>query len=75
VLFAVSACTVDRAVAEVRPLLAARGFAVPDWDQGVQAQVDSGYIGLARDFPSQASAPPKKPGKNAGPVNPTTCPK
>jgi hypothetical protein len=30
VLFEVSASTVDRAVAEIRPLLAARGFAVPD---------------------------------------------
>ena len=29
-LFGTSACTVDRAVAEIRPLLAARGFAVPD---------------------------------------------
>jgi len=31
----------------------------------VQAEVDSGYQGLARDFPGQVSAPPKKPGKNA----------
>jgi hypothetical protein len=31
----------------------------------VQAEVDSGYQGLARDFPAQVSAPPKKPGKNA----------
>lgn len=30
VLFGTSSSTVDRAVAEVRPLLAARGFAVPD---------------------------------------------
>jgi hypothetical protein len=30
VLFGVSPSTVDRAVAEIRPLLAARGFAVPD---------------------------------------------
>jgi DDE superfamily endonuclease len=29
-LFGVSSSTIDRAVAEVRPLLAARGFAVPD---------------------------------------------
>lgn len=29
-LFGVSSCTIDRAVAEIRPLLAARGFAVPD---------------------------------------------
>jgi len=29
-LFSTSASTIDRAVAEVRPLLAARGFAVPD---------------------------------------------
>ena len=33
----------------------------------VQAEVDSGYQGLARDFPGQVSAPPKKPGKNAPP--------
>ena len=33
----------------------------------VQAEVDAGYQGLARDFPAQASAPPKKPGKNAPP--------
>jgi DDE superfamily endonuclease/Helix-turn-helix of DDE superfamily endonuclease len=33
----------------------------------VQAEVDSGYQGLARDFPAQISAPPKKPGKNAAP--------
>jgi hypothetical protein len=33
----------------------------------VQAEVDSGYQGLARDFPAQVSAPPKKPGKNAPP--------
>jgi hypothetical protein len=31
----------------------------------VAAEVDSGYQGLARDFPGQVSAPPKKPGKNA----------
>ena len=30
----------------------------------VQAEVDSGYQGLARDFTGQVSAPPKKPGKN-----------
>ncbi len=30
----------------------------------VAAEVDSGYQGLARDFPGQVSAPPKKPGKN-----------
>jgi hypothetical protein len=30
----------------------------------VQAEVDSGYQGLARDFPGQPSAPPRKPGKN-----------
>ena len=33
----------------------------------VTAEVDSGYQGLARDFPAQVSAPPKKPGKNASP--------
>jgi DDE superfamily endonuclease/Helix-turn-helix of DDE superfamily endonuclease len=33
----------------------------------VTAEVDSGYQGLARDFPSQVSAPPKKPGKDATP--------
>jgi hypothetical protein len=34
---------------------------------GVSAEVDSGYQGLARDFPGQVSAPPKKPGKDASP--------
>jgi hypothetical protein len=33
----------------------------------VKAKVDSGYQGLARDFPGQVSAPPKKPGKDAPP--------
>jgi hypothetical protein len=33
----------------------------------VQAEVDTGYQGLARDFPGQVSAPPKKPGKDAPP--------
>jgi hypothetical protein len=33
----------------------------------VQAEVDAGYQGLARDFPGQISAPPKKPGKDAPP--------
>ena len=33
----------------------------------VRAEADSGYQGLARDFPCQVSAPPKKPGKNAPP--------
>ena len=33
----------------------------------VQAEVDSGYQGLARDFPAQVSAPPKKPRKDAPP--------
>ena len=32
---------------------------------GVTADVDSGYQGLARDFPGQITAPPKKPGKDA----------
>lgn len=31
----------------------------------VNAKVDSGYQGLARDFPDQVQAPPKKPGKDA----------
>jgi hypothetical protein len=34
----------------------------------VQAQVDTGYRGLARDFPAQVSGPPKKPGKDASPA-------
>lgn len=33
----------------------------------VQAEVDSGYQGLARDFPGQVTAPPKKPGKDGPP--------
>jgi hypothetical protein len=33
----------------------------------VQAEVDAGYQGLARDFPGQVSGPPKKPGKDALP--------
>jgi hypothetical protein len=33
----------------------------------VQAEVDAGYQGLARDFPDQVSAPPKKPRKDAPP--------
>jgi hypothetical protein len=28
---------------------------------GVKAKVDSGYLGLAKEFPGQISAPPKKP--------------
>ena len=161
VLFGTSSCTIDRAVGEVRPLLAERGFAAPDrpgvrlktladvfayteaegialridgtevpvrrpqanrpgrkafvsgkkkqntekatmisdgqgrllWlgairsgrmhdvtqvrTEGIEeqlrlhprvkAEVDSGYTGLARDFPHQVSAPPKRPGKDAGP--------
>jgi hypothetical protein len=31
----------------------------------VAAEADTGYRGLARDFPAQVSAPPKKPGKDA----------
>lgn len=31
----------------------------------VKARVDSGYWGLARDFPGQVTAPPKKPGNDA----------
>ena len=34
---------------------------------GVRAEADSGYQGLARDFPGQVSAPPKKPRKDAPP--------
>ncbi|MET7684269.1 transposase family protein [Streptomyces sp. NPDC005423] len=34
---------------------------------GVHAEVDSGYQGLARDYPDQVSAPPKKPEAQAGP--------
>jgi hypothetical protein len=34
----------------------------------VQAEVDAGYRGLARDFPAQVSGPPKKPGKDAAPA-------
>jgi len=33
----------------------------------VQAEVDAGYQGLARDFPGQVSAPPKKPRTDASP--------
>jgi transposase len=33
----------------------------------VQAEVDAGYHGRARDFPGQVSAPPNKPGKDAPP--------
>jgi hypothetical protein len=33
----------------------------------VTADVDSGYQGLARDFPAQITAPPKKPAKDATP--------
>lgn len=32
----------------------------------VKAQADAGYRGLAREFPKQVSAPPEKPGKDAG---------
>ena len=31
----------------------------------VKAEVDSGYQGLAKEFPSQVSAPPKKPAEDA----------
>jgi DDE superfamily endonuclease len=37
----------------------------------VRAKVDSGYHGLARDFPDQVSAPPKKPPKDATDVQRT----
>jgi hypothetical protein len=33
----------------------------------VQAEIDSGYQSLARDFPGQITAPPKKPGQDAPP--------
>jgi len=33
----------------------------------VEAEVDAGYQGLARDFPGQVSAPPKKPRADASP--------
>ena len=33
----------------------------------VTAEADTGYQGLARDFPAQVSAPPTKPGKHASP--------
>jgi DDE superfamily endonuclease/Helix-turn-helix of DDE superfamily endonuclease len=33
----------------------------------VQAEVDSGYQGLARDFPAQVSAPPTRPGHHVPP--------
>jgi DDE superfamily endonuclease/Helix-turn-helix of DDE superfamily endonuclease len=33
----------------------------------VQAEADAGYQGLARDFPAQVSAPPKKPVTDASP--------
>jgi hypothetical protein len=39
----------------------------------VRAEVDSGYTGLARDFPGQVSAPPKKPGGDAGPGERNAC--
>jgi hypothetical protein len=38
---------------------------------GVNAEADTGYQGLARDFPAQVSAPPKKPGKDAPPEETT----
>jgi hypothetical protein len=37
----------------------------------VATEADTGYQGLARDFPAQVSAPPKKPGKNATPADTT----
>ncbi|MEV0431476.1 transposase family protein [Micromonospora sp. NPDC050495] len=33
----------------------------------VRAEADSGYQGLARDFPDQITAPPKKPGPDTPP--------
>lgn len=38
----------------------------------LRAEVDTGYQGLARDFPAQVSAPPKKPHKDTPPEQ-TTC--
>ena len=35
--------------------------------QTVKVEVDSGYLGLVRDFPGQVSGPPKKPSQDAGP--------
>ncbi|WP_440088465.1 transposase family protein [Streptosporangium sp. LJ11] len=37
----------------------------------VKAKVDSGHQGLARDFPTQVTAPPKKPGKDTTPAEVT----
>src|SRR5215469_14892868 len=79
VFYQVDRTTITRAVHQIRPLLAARGFAVPGQPalrtEGIEdllrqypdvaAEVDSGYQGLSRDFPAQVSAPPSKPGKNA----------
>jgi hypothetical protein len=42
-----------------------RGPAAPP--HRVSAQAGTGYQGLARDFPGQVSAPPKKPGTDAPP--------
>ena len=39
----------------------------------VRAEADAGYQGLARDFPAQVSAPPKKPGTNAPLSCSATC--
>jgi hypothetical protein len=38
----------------------------------VKVKVDSGYQGLARDFPDQVTAPPLKPKKDAPPNEVTT---
>ncbi|MEU4406433.1 hypothetical protein AB0F88_18090 [Streptosporangium sp. NPDC023963] len=37
----------------------------------VKTKVDSGYQGLARDFPTQVTTPPKKPGKDTTPAEVT----
>jgi hypothetical protein len=37
----------------------------------VRAEADAGYQGLARDFPGQVTAPPKKPRKDAAPEETT----
>lgn len=53
-LYSAARSTISRAIGEIRPLLAARGFADPD-RPGLRLRT------LADDFPEQVSAPPKKP--------------
>ncbi|MEU4504971.1 transposase family protein [Streptomyces sp. NPDC024089] len=67
VLYGVDRSTITRAVHEIRPHLAMRGFAVPaspDCTLTGMAKVGSGYRGLAKRFPDQVQAPPEKPGKD-----------